>query len=191
MMGIGLNLKPNGVQGPNTHRTSRNGTLATENDTRYVIDIDIGGTYTDAIVSHGGGAAYFKTDTTPSDLSLCFEDALQKGAVQMGFSNIGLFLRKILVIRLSTSLSTNTLLERKGERVGLLLTKGRSAEYLDRFHTPEMNGISCFRIWSKKSENAYRMKISGKKHIRSWRRELPQWLYVWMGLLVFQKEKNG
>ena len=77
-----------------------------------------------------------KPTPPPSDLSQCFEDALQKCAVQLGFSNIGLFLRKILVIRLSTSLSTNTLLERKGERVGLLLTKGRSAEYLDRFHTP-------------------------------------------------------
>ena len=143
-MGVGSNLKPNGVQGPNTHRNSRNGALSPENDTRYVIDIDIGGTYTDAIVSHGGGAAYFKTDTTPSDLSQCFEDALQKGAVQLGFSNIGLFLRKILVIRLSTSLSTNTLLERKGERVGLLLTDGRSAEYLDRFHTPRNERLILF-----------------------------------------------
>ena len=64
-MGMGSNLKPSGVQGPNTHKNSRNGALAPENDTRYVIDIDIGGTYTDVIVSHGGGTAYFKTDTTP------------------------------------------------------------------------------------------------------------------------------
>jgi N-methylhydantoinase A/oxoprolinase/acetone carboxylase beta subunit len=135
-MGTGSNLKSNGVQNPGSHGNLGNGTLAPENDTRYVIDIDIGGTYTDAIVSHGGGAAYFKTDTTPSDLSQCFEDALKKGAVKMGFSNTGLFLRKILVIRLSTSLSTNTLLERKGARVGLLLTEGHRTAYLDRFHTP-------------------------------------------------------
>ena len=143
-MGMGSNPKPNGVQSQDIHRNSRNRTRAPENDTRYVIDIDIGGTYTDAIVSHGGGAAYFKTDTTPSDLSQCFEDALQKGAVQLGFSNTGLFLRKILVIRLSTSLSTNTLLERKGERVGLLLTEGRSAEYLACFHTPRNEGHILF-----------------------------------------------
>jgi N-methylhydantoinase A len=134
VMGMGSNLKPNAVRGPNSHGHFKNGTLPPENDTRYVIDIDIGGTYTDVIVSHGGAATYFKTDTTPSDLSQCFEDALQKGAIRLGFSNTRLFLQKILVIRMSTSLSTNTLLERKGECVGLLLTEGRSAEYLDRFH---------------------------------------------------------
>lgn len=136
MTGLGSDLESSGVESPTRQRNPKNDNLAPENDTRYVIDIDIGGTYTDAIVSHGGGAAYFKTDTTPSDLSQCFEDALQKGAVQMGFSNTKLFLRKILVIRLSTSLSTNTLLERKGERVGLLLTEGHSSEYLDRFRAP-------------------------------------------------------
>lgn len=136
MMGTGSNLKSNDAQGPSCCGNPGNGTLAHENDTRYVIDIDMGGTYTDTMVSHGGGAAYFKTDTTPSDLSQCFQEALQKGAVKMGFSNTGFFLRKILVIRLSTSLSTNTLLERKGARVGLLLTEGHGAQYLDRFHTP-------------------------------------------------------
>ena len=95
----------------------------------YVVDIDIGGTYTDAIFSNRKGSACFKTDTTPSDLSQCFRDALQKGAGHFGFAGTKPLLAKVQVIRLSTSLSTNTLLQRKGDRVGLLVSKGHGRKY--------------------------------------------------------------
>jgi N-methylhydantoinase A/oxoprolinase/acetone carboxylase beta subunit len=130
-MGTEVNRKLDGSQCLKMYMHSSKSAHGPNTDSRYVVDIDIGGTYTDGIVSHRGGAAYFKTDTTPTDLSECFRDALEKGAVQLGFSNVTLFLGRVLAIRLSTSLSTNTLIERKGARLGLLLSEGHRGEYLE------------------------------------------------------------
>ena len=35
---------------------------------KYVVDIDMGGTHTDAIISRKGQVAHLKVDTTPHDL---------------------------------------------------------------------------------------------------------------------------
>lgn len=107
--------------------------FALKHDRWYTVDVDIGGTYTDAVIADQGGAHYIKTDTTPGDLSQCFRDVIEKGTTLAGFTDTRLFLRKILVIRLSTSLSTNTLIEGKGACVGLLMSEGRKTSYLKKF----------------------------------------------------------
>ncbi len=142
------------------------------NDTRYVVDIDIGGTFTDVMISCRGNVACFKTDTTPTDLSQCFKDALERGAIGAGFSTIGLFLRKILVIRLSTSLSTNMLIEKKGAQVGLLLSRGRAAAYLEQLQPnrderpvlfPDMLEEVEYSLDEDIREKSYRLLTRGVK----------------------------
>lgn len=100
---------------------------------KYVVDIDMGGTHTDAIISRKGQVAHLKVDTTPHDLGQCFKNVLEKGSEQLGLGDLRTFLHEVQVIRLSTSLSTNAIVERKGGRIGLLLSKGWRTPYLDQF----------------------------------------------------------
>jgi N-methylhydantoinase A/oxoprolinase/acetone carboxylase beta subunit len=107
---------------------------------RYSVDLDIGGTFTDAIFSRKGFAKLIKVETTPHDLSVCFQKALEKGAEELGFENLSFFLSRVRVIRLSTSLSINVLLERKGVWMGLLLEKGWRDEFLGLRDFPQGTG---------------------------------------------------
>jgi N-methylhydantoinase A/oxoprolinase/acetone carboxylase beta subunit len=123
-------INTSNVLDSNRDKTFRQGTSTGE---RYVVDIDIGGTNTDALISKKDEFFYLKVDTTPHDLSECFKAVLEKGASQLGISDLGVFLQKIRIIRLSTSLSTNALMEKKEERIGMLVSKGWRVPFLDQF----------------------------------------------------------
>jgi len=97
---------------------------------KFVVDIDVGGTFTDAIISRKNLVQYLKVDTTPDDLSQCLQGVIEKAVRTLSIPDLRTFLGQIHIIRLSTSLSTNTLVERKGARLGLLLTKGWRTRYL-------------------------------------------------------------
>ena len=91
--------------------------------TRYTADIDVGGTFTDGFFTDGTIAHRAKVLTTPHDLTECFLGCLQRGAVAFG-RDLPDFLGQTQVVRLSTTLGTNTLLQRRGPKVGLLVTSG-------------------------------------------------------------------
>ena len=89
------------------------------------ICIDNGGTLTDICVIDGAEVFTTKTLTTPADLSQCFFDGLRKvSTVVYGQENVERLLGETDSIRYSTTQGTNALVERKGPRIGLVLSQG-------------------------------------------------------------------
>jgi N-methylhydantoinase A len=92
--------------------------------TTYLVGIDIGGTFTDcAIVDRAGRLLTTKVPSTPADFSRGMMDALDAGAQALG---IGLerFCRDIAFLSHGTTVGTNTIIQKKGAKVGLITTRG-------------------------------------------------------------------
>lgn len=94
----------------------------------YTVDIDVGGTQTDGLFSDGETVTAIKVDTTPHDLTVCFQDCLAAGADALGFDNRSDFLRNVRLIRWSTTITTNVLAERAGPKLGLFVTDGHERD---------------------------------------------------------------
>ena len=94
--------------------------------TFYTADFDIGGTFTDGFFTDGSVAHRAKVFTTPHDLTEGFMGCLRLGAEAFG-EPLHSFLSRTQVVRLSTTLGTNTLLQRRGPKVGLIVTAGAEA----------------------------------------------------------------
>src|SRR3954466_6516735 len=104
---------------------------ATAGSTRprpHTVDIDIGGTLTDGLFSDGTSVTPVKVDTTPHDFTVCFFECLKEGARQLGFSDLTQLLAHVAVIRWSATIATNIIAERKGPRIGLLVSEGTGEE---------------------------------------------------------------
>ena len=82
------------------------------------IDIDVGGTFTDLVLNFDGKALIKKVPTTPYDLSVCFSRVIEEGAAALGLKMDEL-LPAIDMIRYSTTIAMNRLIEKKGPRLGL------------------------------------------------------------------------
>ena len=90
----------------------------------YKIGIDVGGTFTDFVVAaEDGQPRFFKTQSTPDDPSLGVMAGLGEAAASYGLALEQMLGDTDLVIHGST-VATNTLVERKGARVGLITTEG-------------------------------------------------------------------
>ena len=90
----------------------------------YLVGIDIGGTFTDcAIVDRAGKLLTTKVPSTPPDFSRGMMDAIDAGAQALG---IGLdrFCRDIAFLSHGTTVGTNTIIQKRGAKVGLITTKG-------------------------------------------------------------------
>ncbi len=94
---------------------------------RYTVDIDIGGTLTDGLFSDGTTVLPVKVDTTPHDFTVCFFENLAEGARRLGFDDLRSFLAEVAVIRWSATIATNIIAERKGPRIGVLVSEGADA----------------------------------------------------------------
>ena len=90
----------------------------------YTVDIDVGGTLTDGLFSDGKTAIPVKVDTTPHDLTVCFQDCLTQGARHLGFDDLTDFLNQVDLIRWSTTITSNALAQRTGPKLGLLVSAG-------------------------------------------------------------------
>jgi N-methylhydantoinase A len=92
--------------------------------TEYKIGIDVGGTFTDFLLtSQDGASAIYKVLSTPEDPSL----GLLNGLSEMAEAhNVPLreFIKKVTTIVHGTTVTTNAVLTRKGAKTGLLTTKG-------------------------------------------------------------------
>lgn len=91
---------------------------------RYTVDIDVGGTLTDGLYSDGQAVTPVKVETTPHDFTVCFFENLKAGATELGFGDLKSFLSEVAVIRWSATIATNIVAERKGPRIGLLVSAG-------------------------------------------------------------------
>ena len=91
----------------------------------YTVDIDTGGTMTDGLVWDGTTMVTVKVDTTPHDLTVSFRELLGEAASRLGFGrDLGAFLDEVSLIRWSSTITSNTLAERKGAKLGLLVRPG-------------------------------------------------------------------
>ena len=87
------------------------------------VEIDIGGTFTDCYVRLEDREVWCKARTTPFDLSQGMSRAIDDAADHLGLSKDTL-LSRAEILRYSTTLSMNKLIERKGPRLGLIMTEG-------------------------------------------------------------------
>ncbi|MEQ8335035.1 hydantoinase/oxoprolinase family protein [Nisaea sp.] len=88
------------------------------------IGVDVGGTFTDMVVAGADGALHvFKVPSVPADPARGVMNAVAKVAADLGLSQ-GDFLGQCAFFAHGSTVATNTLLERKGVRVGLLTTEG-------------------------------------------------------------------
>ncbi len=87
------------------------------------ISVDIGGTFTDCFVAWDGQYVGAKALTTTHNLAQGFNDALD-----VALQDLDIDKRTLLgggdSVRYSTTLGTNALIERKGPRIGLIVTEG-------------------------------------------------------------------
>ena len=90
----------------------------------YLVGIDIGGTFTDcAIVDGAGKLLTTKVPSTPTDFSRGMMDALDAGAQALGLG-LDEFCRDIAFLSHGTTVGTNTIIQKRGARVGLITTRG-------------------------------------------------------------------
>ena len=90
----------------------------------YRISIDVGGTFTDFTIADGEAlVGRYKTPTTPQDITQGIFSGLKRTAADMGMGLEGLLQRTGVLIHGST-IATNTILEEKGAKCGVICTKG-------------------------------------------------------------------
>jgi N-methylhydantoinase A len=107
----------------------------------FVIDVDVGGTFTDAIISSNSGSLVLKVETTPHELSQCLRDALERSVKALDVPDLKALLAASQVVRLSTSLSTNSLVEGRGTQCGLIVPRGRGSPYVSQLLRSEVSDL--------------------------------------------------
>jgi N-methylhydantoinase A/acetophenone carboxylase len=123
-------------------------TLTTK-DAINSVDIDVGGTFTDLVLTLDGERIIAKCPTTPHDLSIGFVNAIEAGGDKLGLT-VEELLPKIDIIRYSTTVALNRLLQRQGPRIGLLTTEGhedailigRGAQWTDGQRVAERRNLA-------------------------------------------------
>jgi N-methylhydantoinase A/oxoprolinase/acetone carboxylase beta subunit len=113
------------------------------------IDIDVGGTFTDLVLNFGGKTLIKKVATTPYDLSVCFSKVIEEGAGALGLK-IDQLLPDVEMIRYSTTIALNRLIEKKGPRLALITTEGhedvtligRGAQWIDGTRVAERRNLA-------------------------------------------------
>ena len=113
------------------------------------IDIDVGGTFTDLVLTFDHRRLIAKAPTTPYDLSVCFLNVIEDGADQLDM-DVEELLPQIEVVRYSTTVAMNRLIERRGPRLGLMTTEGhqeavligRGAQWCDGLRIGERRNLA-------------------------------------------------
>src|SRR3954454_14523913 len=98
-------------------------TDAGESAPARTIGVDVGGTFTDVVLSDGTSTWRAKAPTTPDDLGRGVIDACRAVATRAGLTLEDL-LPTVQRFGLGTTAVTNVLAARTGRRVGLITTKG-------------------------------------------------------------------
>lgn len=119
-----------------------------ERKARNTIDVDVGGTFTDMVMTYNGTQVFRKVPTTPYDLSVCFIQAIEEGAKHFG-KTAEEILPDFDMVRYSTTVAMNRLIERKGPRLGLITTEGhedaihigRGAQWIDGTRLAERRNL--------------------------------------------------
>jgi N-methylhydantoinase A/acetophenone carboxylase len=89
----------------------------------FTVDIDTGGTFTDGFITCGDDFRTVKTPTTPHDLTVCFMECIKKAANAFELT-LEDFLYDTQIIRFSNTIGTNSIIQRDGPKIGLILSAG-------------------------------------------------------------------
>jgi len=89
----------------------------------FMVGIDTGGTFTDGFFTRDGDIKTAKVLTTPHDLTVCLADCVREGTRQFRVS-VQDMLADTDIIRYSTTVSVNTIIQRAGAKIGLLVSQG-------------------------------------------------------------------
>lgn len=94
-----------------------------------LVNIDNGGTLTDICAFDGERVLHAKTLTTPHDLTQCLMNGLQALGEQLGQTDdLTRLVASIDHLRYSTTQGTNAIVQRKGPRLGLLVSTAAQVE---------------------------------------------------------------
>ena len=99
------------------------GSVSSRHQKPFTIDIDTGGTFTDGFIACNGEVRTVKVPTTPHDLTICFQTCIKAAAEAYGIA-VDDLLYQTKIVRFSNTIGTNTIIERAGSKIGLLVTKG-------------------------------------------------------------------
>jgi len=98
----------------------------------FCVDMDTGGTMTDTLVSGGAAPLLIKVESTPHDVTVSFMQSLERAAEACKFGDLTEFLGEVRLIRWTSTLTSNVLAERKGPKLGLIVSPGyESTLYAD------------------------------------------------------------
>ena len=87
----------------------------------FIIGIDTGSTFTDIFAASGDQAKWAKVWTTPHDLTVCLMESLEQISEAWGLS-LKEMLSRTDLIRYGTTVGTNTLIQKSGPRLGVIVT---------------------------------------------------------------------
>ncbi len=87
------------------------------------INIDTGGTFTDGVFTRDGTILGVKAFSTPHDLTVGMLECVDAGASALGIP-VEQMLAETEAFRFSSTIVTNAIIERRGPRVGLLVSAG-------------------------------------------------------------------
>jgi len=89
------------------------------------IGVDVGGTFTDLVLADATGAVrVFKVPSTPADPAQGVLDAIERAAERMELGGPAALLERCELFLHGSTVATNTALEHKGAKAGLLTTAG-------------------------------------------------------------------
>ncbi len=93
-----------------------------------LVNIDNGGSFTDAFATDGERVAHVKSPTTPHDLTQCFVATLTRLSRELyGEDDLARLLGETEHLRYSTTSGTNAVVEHKGMPVGLIVESGEES----------------------------------------------------------------
>ena len=93
---------------------------------RYLVGVDIGGTFTDCVViDEAGGVTTAKAPSTPDDFARGMIDAIEAAGTRLGRAGDALY-ADIALLSHGTTVGTNAIVQKRGARLGLITTKGHN-----------------------------------------------------------------
>ena len=107
----------------------------------YSLNIDAGGTMTDAVLSGDGDALLLKVDSTPHDLTLSLMQIIERARELTRAASIAEFLSNVAFIRWSSTVTSNALAERKGPPLGLMVSAGHESDLYGAETSPVIGTI--------------------------------------------------
>lgn len=113
------------------------------------IDVDTGGTFTDAFVMLDDKVAYAKSPTTPNRLAEGILNAVAAASEDLGIIPDEL-LQNMETFRFSTTYATNALIQKVGPKLGLITTEGfedllvigKGSSWADKMTVKEMRNVA-------------------------------------------------